>query len=457
MIGKDVLHIWIIDDNQGDLILLQEHLVDIGFRSKNILVFNEIATFEIALKTEQPDILLLDLFLPGTYGVETIERVNGLNPNFPIVVMSGIQDVETAVKSVQLGAQDFLIKNQIANEVLDRMISYSIERYRNVIALKESNEKYSFLFHAVPIGILLLNDELEIVEANDEAKELFRTNLFVGLPYLSVVSSKSKDLNTDIESDILNSSTCMFKQVNENEIRYIEQHSSITRIGTEKGYILSVVDRTDKVNRDIKKIEIINSTLDNERLRVARELHDGIGQYLIAIKLYTEILSNNCKDEKDNIQKIKTLTSNSIDLTRTLSYNLAPPELKRGLCQGIDNLFKQLHNVNSIKFELICEDTNANPFDKNEEYAVFRIIQEFVNNSIKYSNCKLVSCSITFSADAAKITIQDDGEGFDSMNSPEGLGLRTMRERALAADIAFDFQSTIGLGTKLVMSYHKKY
>lgn len=449
------MQIWVVDDNKADLILFEENLLELGYRSRNISCFEDLTQLDEALSKANPDILFLDLFLPGSMGIETFEHVMRLNPKCPIVVLSGVRDMDTALRTVQMGAQDFLIKDEMTSEGIFRMIGYSTERYRNISALRESEEKYRALFQSIPIGTIVLDENLVIIEANEEAQNYLKRNYLIGMPYLTAIADFGK--TEQVKEALINCSTRMLKQNHSDEIVYIEQSTSRLLIGDEFRFIVSLIDRTEKVLRDIKKNEIVHNTLDKERLRISRELHDGIGQYLVAVQLQLELLKGINDETDDSIEKIQELTKTTISLARSMSYSLSPPDLDKGLLTAVETLFIQLQNLKSITFDLNCKGGKTSPFNKIDEYSVFRIVQEFVNNSIKYSKCDLISCTIEFGEDFARIELYDNGEGFDLNNASLGLGLRTMKERAQASEIEYNLFSAPGEGTKLKLEYIRNY
>ena len=81
-----------------------------------------------ALSRKRFDVILLDLSLPDAYGLDTVMRTHSMSPNTPIVVMSNMGDEDTAVKTVQMGAQDYLFKGSVDTNLLVRSIRYAIER-----------------------------------------------------------------------------------------------------------------------------------------------------------------------------------------------------------------------------------------------------------------------------------------------------------------------------------------
>ncbi len=138
--ATETIRILLVEDNSGDVRLLRVYLADAG-ASRFELTHAEALTEALArLKGAAFDVVLLDLSLPDSSGLETVERVRAAAPTLPIVVLSGLDDEETAVEAVKHGAQDYLVKGRIDSALLIRAMRYAIERMRIVIELERVNE-----------------------------------------------------------------------------------------------------------------------------------------------------------------------------------------------------------------------------------------------------------------------------------------------------------------------------
>ncbi len=134
--------ILLVEDNPGDARLLKEAL---GEKRESSYLLEKVDNLHDALSRLSKgnlDIVLLDLFLPDSFGLSTLESTMKAAAQVPIIVLTGLNNSETAVKSLQEGAQDFLVKDNLSRELLTRSISYSIERYRLHKKLQEDEERY---------------------------------------------------------------------------------------------------------------------------------------------------------------------------------------------------------------------------------------------------------------------------------------------------------------------------
>lgn len=114
------LEVLLVEDNPGDARLIREMLIEAGDPVCHIALADKLSAAEEALRSKQFDLILLDLSLPDSRGLDTFTRAQSLAPGIPIVVLSGLDDQTVAVKSVQAGAQDYLVKGQVDGHLLAR-------------------------------------------------------------------------------------------------------------------------------------------------------------------------------------------------------------------------------------------------------------------------------------------------------------------------------------------------
>ena len=139
------MRILLVEDNPGDARLLQETIAeaDGGRFEITHLVRCEEATKRLV--EDSFDVVLLDLSLPDSKGLETVTRVNAAAPQVPIVIMTGLDDEEMAVAAAKIGAQDYLVKGHIDSRGLVRSLRYARERKRQELELAEKNAQLAKL------------------------------------------------------------------------------------------------------------------------------------------------------------------------------------------------------------------------------------------------------------------------------------------------------------------------
>ena len=167
--------------------------------------------------------------------------------------------------------------------------------------------------------------------------------------------------------------------------------------------------------------------------KIARDLHDGVGQSLVALKINLGLIKSQSKDESQICQMDRTikLADSTIEEIRNVIYNLKPVELNRdGLPKSIYHLCDKLKEISQIEFH--CDITNDLPeWNETEKLNIYRIVQECLTNVIKHSEASKVDIDIFSPNDEIiVVSVTDNGIGFDNANVHSGFGLGTIKERA---------------------------
>lgn len=172
--SNSLVKILLVEDNPGDVELMKIHLEEFRNNDFSLLSVERLQkAIEIA-SAESPDVILLDLGLPDSSGLATVEGLIKVAGPAPIIVLTGLADERLGMEAVRLGAQDYLIKGKVNSHDLERAIRYSIQRRRSLEDLKESNQRYHSLFkdnHAVMIMIDPLTGN--ITDVNEAAMEFY--------------------------------------------------------------------------------------------------------------------------------------------------------------------------------------------------------------------------------------------------------------------------------------------
>ncbi len=192
-----------------------------------------------------------------------------------------------------------------------------------------------------------------------------------------------------------------------------------------------------------------------ERLRIARDLHDSLGQILSATKMVLGSADGRV-DNKAALSKTNDLVDSAISEVRSISYNLLPDALQFGIVKAMLNLAKKLSGETGI--EIICEPTNdaqQKSLSDVVSLSVYRIAQEVLSNMLKHSQCSRIIIHMQNSEGSFVLEIADNGKGFDSANLPVregGSGWINIRARAALIEAAFEINSRPDHGTRITLS-----
>ncbi len=168
------LQILIVEDNTGDFLLIQQMLNESRDFSKDIIHVTSLQDAISSVEASDPDVILLDLSLPDSYGFDSFQRLNAVNPSIPILILSGLNDTRFAHEAVKNGAQDYLVKGEFEEKLLAKSILYSIERKSSMELIRQSQASYKLLFENNPIPMYIREkDGLRILKVNQSAIDHF--------------------------------------------------------------------------------------------------------------------------------------------------------------------------------------------------------------------------------------------------------------------------------------------
>lgn len=170
------IRILLVEDNPGDAVIIREMLKEI-YKNKFELVHFQRLEDSVEHIIEDFDIVLLDLNLPDSRGIETFNIMNSHAPEMPIIILTGLLDEELAINIVAEGAQDYLVKGNIDKQLLSRSIKYSIERKRIEMDLRKSEEKYRAMVEKIESGLFLINSKNEINYVNNQMADMLGYNM----------------------------------------------------------------------------------------------------------------------------------------------------------------------------------------------------------------------------------------------------------------------------------------
>lgn len=218
----------------------------------------------------------------------------------------------------------------------------------------------------------------------------------------------------------------------------------------------------EKYKEKIQLQQTISSKIieaqEEERKRIAKDIHDGIGQMLTALKFNVEGINiDNSESLPRKIEDLKNLSKELIQGVRMATFNLTPPELTdHGIASALQTLTSKLAKLTNKN--IVFENTsNFNArFDSLTEINLYRISQEAVNNAIKYAESNFILVKINHSKLLLSISIEDDGKGFDlkeiTKRKTKGMGLIFMEERIKYINGRLFINSEKGVGTKITIN-----
>jgi signal transduction histidine kinase len=218
-----------------------------------------------------------------------------------------------------------------------------------------------------------------------------------------------------------------------------------------------IVQKEKEMMNQLHQQEILNTQLEMQTQtmqHIGREIHDNVGQKLTLASLYTQQLAyeNKAPHVNDKIESIGNIINESLAELRQLSKSLTDDTINENNINEL--LQKECDNVNNVKKAAVTFSSNK----KNivllyqTKSIVVRIVQEFLQNSLKHADCKNIFVSLHENENKLLLQLQDDGRGFDTnMVSPKGIGLSNIKKRTEMIAGKFALESQLNKGTKLTI------
>ena len=223
---------------------------------------------------------------------------------------------------------------------------------------------------------------------------------------------------------------------------------------------LTKLSYEEKMNQQ----KIISSKIienqEKEQNRIAKDIHDGIGQMLTGLKFNLESVNLNDREKAlTKIENLKELTTSIIQGVRTATFNLTPPELSDyGIASALTKLTQELSKLTNKNIKFFNKTDFDKRLDSLTEVNIYRITQEAINNAIKYANSSHIVVMLSHSKNILSITIEDNGVGFNSKKPKStkkgtgGMGMTFMKERVNYINGRLFVNSSPENGTKITVN-----
>ncbi len=218
-------------------------------------------------------------------------------------------------------------------------------------------------------------------------------------------------------------------------------------------------DELERIQRE-KERAMLQATIDAqeaERKRIGANLHDDLGPLLSTVRIYfKKLLKSNPKYDEKEAEDIQTALNEAIDQLRSVSHSMVSSVLDTfGLYAAIHEIAERLGRISPIEV-LFEPDGEAPELEDKVELALYRILQESLNNIIKHAQADKICITTHTTGNEFVLSIQDNGKGFDPQMLTSGLGLQNMRARANAIGGKLEIKSQEGSGAKIIITLNKE-
>lgn len=502
------MKILIVDDNKENLYLLEQLLSGNGYEV--VSAGDGVEALE-KLSSEKIDAIVTDVLMPRMDGFQFCRQVksNDQRKLIPFIFYTATYtDAKDEAFALSLGADRFIIKPEepevfagILNEVISNRVARApsptappieeesdymklynerlirkleekmsqLESVSRELARKESRLRQ--IIETEPECVKILAEDGSVVEINPAGLRMIEADSIeqvVGNKFSSLVAPEHREAFIGLSQRVLRgeSGTLEFEVIGlKGTRRWLETHRSPLKdedgkVSASLGIARDITERKrgeEELRASRQRLRALAGYLETvregERTRIARELHDEIGQALTVIKLSLEpSLREQADDAPPGLVQALGMTNELIGRVRNLSLDLRPAMLDDlGLLPALAWHFDRYNSQVHIKVDFKHSGLEGRRFTPEIETAVYRIVQEALTNVARHASVVRVEVDVWADEDSLCIRTKDQGAGFfpDSLTAITG-GLSGMRERAIMLGGRLNIESAPGAGTLLI-------
>lgn len=491
---KESVRILFLEDSEEDMLLAIHELL------KNGIVFDyrRVETgeaFQQSLVQFHPHIILADYSLPGYDGRSALRHVRTVEPDTPFVFVTGTLGEELAIDLLREGATDYVLKNGLTRlapavqralrenteyqkrREIEEAHRIALERYRQVIEnatdivfTTDENGNFTYSNDAgirtsgYSMGELWTLNYLELVIPGDRTRVRYHLmrQVLSKTPATSIefpFRAKSGDvrwlsMNAAIVYD--NGAYAGFHMIARDVTKRRQAEDALKKS-------LDALERSEEEYRkssdQLRALAVrLQSAREDEQTRIAREIHDELGQALTGLKMDLVWVERKWKDGSaavalEKLAAMHNLIDETVRMVRRISSELRPGALDDlGLVAALEWQLNEFAERTSIQGTFHSE-RELYELDRERSTAIFRIFQESLTNVARHSGATRFEVRLRTEQNTLVLEVQDNGRGISraEIEQKNSLGLLGMRERAFVLNGSVDIAGTPGSGTKVIV------
>lgn len=332
------------------------------------------------------------------------------------------------------------------------------ERKRLELSLKQNEEKFRNIFNNTNDAIIIISENGIIIEANSRATEKLgcMPEELINNPVEKFISKKYFRLISDFSFD--NPQPMMeLELITKNGENLPVEISSTKMLYNNQNTVLSVIrDISERKMLERKIISTIIETEEKERIRIAQDLHDGIGATLSSINIYINLMRSAQLTQAENESMLivmRGLTDEAIASAKEIANNLRPTILSRfGFIAALQSYCENINKSGAIEIKIDGDLTENLQLALNADIVLYRTCQELINNTLKYAKARNIYIHIHVQSKILSVIYEDNGVGFnldEIQKSSKGMGIYNIKNRIGSLRGSCIFKTSPGKGLKV--------
>jgi PAS domain S-box-containing protein len=478
------LRMLIVDDSEDDALLMMHRFRQAGYRCEFERVYSGGAMRE-ALAHGPWDVVLCDHMMPRFSSLDALALLQEMGQDLPFIIVSGLIDEETAVAAMRAGAHDYLSKDKphrlipaVEREL--REARNRAERRAALDAVRENEARLRALATNIPGMVFQMARDPEglvrFLYVSEGATPVLgvRSGELMREPWRFLDMMPDPDRRRFLEA--VTGSQGMLAALNwdgqvrtpEGDLKWINLRSSPRRIDSGDlvwdGVAFNITQSKD-TERELRQSRAqlaelsshLEAAKEDERERIARDIHDELGGTLVAVKFEVALLATKIPKRsaalRERVRSVEGLVDNAIATAGRVARELRPGILKEfGLAAAIECQAEDFTQRTGIACQVLCADHDID-VDKDTSTALFRIFQEALTNVNKHARATRVEVRLYQEGGDVLFEVCDDGRGIapGDLSKPRSFGLRGMRERIGGLRGTLEIEGRRPSGTRLAV------
>lgn len=414
-----------------------------------------------------PDLVILDVNLPDISGFAVCKQIkaNETTARIPVLHLSATMvSTDARVAGLEGGADGYMVQPVEPDELIATI--RALLRVRKAEeSLWKSEQQYRLFFETNPLACWVFGtSDLKILAVNEAAVEQYGYSReeFISLTFKDISPEEWANHNGSEVSPFRSATVLQHKRKN-GELLDVEEVWAPLHLNGSDARLAIVQNVSEKLKQqEIRRQEEMRRLLlervlqaqEEERRRIARELHDEAGQLMTSLLVGLRAVSDarQLKDAKNQAKALRKIASKAVAEVGRLARGLHSSVLDDlGLKDAVQRFTDDYSAVHRVHVELDFGETPFPRLDGSTQIGLYRIIQEALTNVARHSQARLVSIVFDWRDPVLRVTIRDDGAGFRSRNvgdrPSKHLGIEGMRQRASMLGGTFNITSEPNKGT----------
>ena len=334
-------------------------------------------------------------------------------------------------------------------------------------ALRESEARYRGVFDSATEGLLVIDDNGRIVEANPAACKMhgFEQKGLIGRAAEELLAPGHEHLLEDFYERVREAGSVRLELVNRRQDGpplELEVKATALNLGG-SAHVLAILTDMSELHQALQRHAQLSRKVlmaqEDERARVSRDLHDELGQILTALRLELSWLHKKARAESTDVSeafgRAVEMVARAAEELRRICKGLRPPLLDDlGLEPALRLLVEDFEEWTGLTFDYTVQmDEGARAVPPEVALCTYRILQESLNNITRHARAQHVNINITDAGGELVLSVYDDGKGFDltDRDASKGSGIAGMRERAYLVSGTLDIRAEPHQGTRVIL------